>query len=434
VRILVVSHAYPTRRASGHGIFVHRWNLGLRAAGHDVRVLQMVQWAPPWPFHAFDRSWRDSRAMASEFLSSCDGIPLHHPRTFTPRPSRWFPGDAWDRESNTLIQYCRRDPDLAGADVIVGHFLIPDGYHAVRLGAALGIPVAAVAWGDDAHAWPEERPYWRRRLHEVLDIVDLPVACSQRLAVDANRWLDAPRTDWAVVYGGVDVDQFQPPPDRAAVRRRAPVTLLQSLPGNARVLLMIGQRVRAKGYIEMLNVWEQIAKRAPEWHLVAAGADWGDVDLEAEIARRGLSRSAHWIGPLPAESMPSLLQAADGFVLPSHNEGLSLTMLEAMATGLPTIATDVGGHAEVIRSPDEGWLIPARSEPALARAVNELIDNADERARRGAAARAAALRIGSPAQNASRLAALLAALVSSPRRAVRRARAGAMDQLTTTQA
>lgn len=417
MRFLVVSHAYPTRESSGHGIFVHRWNLGLREAGHDVHVVQPGQWFPPWPLRALDRSWKENHAVASSFLPSHEGIPIHHPRTFTPRPSRWFGSDAWDREADSIIRYCRRTPGLARADAVIGHFLVPDGYHAVRLGHALGVPVAGVAWGDDVHAWPHERPYWRQRLREVLRDVHLPVACSARLASDANRWLETPRPDWEVVYGGVDIETFCPPADRALARRSAPAPLLRALAADAKVLLMVGQRVRAKGYLEMLDVWSELRQEAPGWHFIGAGADWGDVDVVREIERRGLFDVAHWIGPLPADHMPSLLRAADGFVLPSHNEGLSLTMLEAMATGLPTVATDVGGHAEVILSSDEGWLIPPHRPDALARAVRELTSSAHERERRGAGARRAALRIGSPAQNASRLAQRISHLVSSPRRA-----------------
>lgn len=369
--------------------------------------------------------------MASAFLPSRDGIPIHHPRTFTPRPSRWFPGDAWDREADSIIRYCRQHPALARADAVVGHFLVPDGYHAVRLGQALGIPVAGVAWGDDVHAWPDERPYWRQRLREVLRDVHLPVACSERLANDANHWLETPRADWEVVYGGVDIDTFFPSEDRVLARRSAPVPLLRALPADAKVLLMIGQRVRAKGYVEMLDVWSELRRQAPGWHFMGAGADWGDVDISGEIDRRGMSDVAHWIGPLPAEDMPSLLRAVDAFVLPSHNEGLSLTMLEAMATGLPTIATDVGGHAEVITSSDEGWLIPPHRPDALARAVRELTSSAHERERRGAGARRAALRIGSPAQNASRLAQRLSQLVSSPPRATATSPSAPATRLTT---
>ena len=414
LRVLCVSHAYPRRTATGHGIFVHRWNVGLQQLGVDVRVLQLAEWAPPWPLSEVDAAWRRGRTAYRDMVAECENIPVYHPRTFLPRPSRFFRGDPWEREARALIDFCQARPALRAADIVIGHFMVPDGYHAMQLGRALGIPVAAVAWGDDVHAWPAERPYWRERLREVLSAIDVPIACSQRLADDANGWLDTPRDDWRVVYGGVDLKTFFPAPDRALARREAPVELVRCLPQDQPIVLMVGQRVRAKGYLDLLGAWERLAAGAEGWHLVMAGADWGDVDLVAEIATRDLSGRVHWIGPQPAESMPALLRAVDAFVLPSHNEGLSLTMLEAMATALPTIATDVGGHAEVITASSEGWLVPARDVSALEGALRGMISNEDDRLRRGRGGRQAALRIGSPADNATRLASILRGALRGP--------------------
>jgi len=100
-------------------------------------------------------------------------------------------------------------------------------------------------------------------------------------------------------------------------------------------------------------------------------------------------------------------------VLPSHNEGLSLSVLEAMASGLPTITTNVGGHAEVMRTSGDGWLIPPQAPAALERALAELMTNEDERRNRGANARRAAERIGSPLDNARKLAGILESMIAS---------------------
>jgi glycosyltransferase involved in cell wall biosynthesis len=403
VKILAVSHAYPSRTASGHGIFVHRLHQGLVAAGADVHVLQLVDWSPPWPLELALPDWRQSAQRRRALHARLDGIAVHHPAVFTPRPSRFFSGDPWQRQVDALVDYCAGRPELRGADVVLGHFLVPDGYHALRLGRALSLPVAAIAWGDDVHAWPEERATWREKLEVVLAEIDLPIACSERMARDANTWLASPRSDWHVVYGGVDTDAFHPPTDRAADRARAFANWPSLRGEGARVLLMLGQRVRAKGYAELLDAWSNVSPEAPGWHLAMAGADWGDFDVVREIEARGLGETAHWLGLYPGEEIAALLRASDAFVLPSHNEGLSLSLLEAMATGLPCIATDVGGHAEAIRQAGEGWLIPPRDTAALERALRELTAPDAPRQAIGRCARSAAERIGSPAQNARRL-------------------------------
>ena len=416
MRLLCVSHLYPRKDISSAGVFIHRLNRGLRALGVDVHVLQLAEWAPPWPMSALLPAWRESRERRRTMRDTVDGIPVHHPETFTPRPSRFFSGDVWDRDVRALVSYCRRR-GLGRADAVIGHFMVPDGYHAMHLARALDLPVAAMAWGDDVHAWPEERDYWRRRLIEVLSGVDRPIGCAARIVRDGNSWLAHPRADWSVVYGGVDLERFRPAVDVAAHRRRALPDLPAVHASRAKVLLMLAQPVTAKGYIELLDAWAATAPSAPDWHLVMAGANWGNVDVPAEARARGLDERAHWIGPREAESVPELLRASDAFVLPSHNEGLSLSMLEALASGLPTVATDVGGHAEVIRSADEGWLVPPRDVPSLGAALRELTGSEEARARRARHARLAAERIGSPDANARHLLAALEALIAHhPRR------------------
>ena len=371
-----------------------------------MQVLQLSEWAPPPPLSQLYPPWREARAHSRSLLEEMDGIRIHHPVVVTPRPSRFFPEHPWMRESRSLIKFCMRRRDLASADVVVGHFMVPDGLHALHLGRALGLPVAAVAWGDDVHIWPERSPLWRAGLVEVLEGVDLPIACSQRLVMDGNAWLKSPRNDWEVVYGGVDLERFNPERSRAAARSVLLEQVAVTLPSDSLIMLMVGQPVVEKGYLELLDAWTALAPMNPQWHLVMIGGA-GPLDVRSMLRDRNLAARAHWIGMQPAERMPDIMRSADGFVLPSHNEGLSLSVLEALATGLPTIATAVGGHAEVIDSEEEGWLIPPRNEPSLRAALHQLMTREDERKRRGLGGARAARRIGSPRDNSARLLQLL---------------------------
>jgi glycosyltransferase involved in cell wall biosynthesis len=427
VRLLVVSHNYPRRSSTGSGLFIHRLNRGLRKHGVDVQVLQRADWAPPWPLSALTHEWRENRAFRADLLSELDGVPIHHPETVHPRPSRFFDPDIWERQIRTLVRYVQRRPELARADAVMGHFMIPDGYHAVRLADALGLPALAMAWGDDVHAWPEGNVDWAARLRTVLRDCDQLIACSRRLATDGAAWADHP-TSWEVLYAGTDLDRFHPP--SLAERREArALPVLAGLPPNARILLMIGQPVTAKGYVELLDAWQAVSDVREGWWLLMAGASWGNVDVAREVAARGLASTARWLGPQPADTIPALLRASDAFVLPSHNEGLSLSVMEAMATALPVIATDVGGHGEILTDGENGWLIPARDTAALERALRELLRDTDEANRRGSAARRTIESIGTPDDSAARLAEILHRTVArrtagSPMRRTASAQAG----------
>ncbi len=87
--------------------------------------------------------------------------------------------------------------------------------------------------------------------------------------------------------------------------------------------------------------------------------------------RLGLSELVHFLGH--REDIPDLLGAMDIFVLPSHSEGVSLALLEAMAAGLPVIVSDVGGLPEVVRHGENGLVIPVKDPQALAQALEKLL-------------------------------------------------------------
>jgi glycosyltransferase involved in cell wall biosynthesis len=127
------------------------------------------------------------------------------------------------------------------------------------------------------------------------------------------------------------------------------------------------------------------------------------LDLLNEARVRGLDSCVHWLGCLPPERMPDLYCAVDAFVCASHNEGLSNSMLEAMATGLPIVVTDVGGHAEIVADGVNGQLVPSREVDKLAAALEEVLTNRESSARLGRAARQRALEIGTPHTNAAHL-------------------------------
>jgi glycosyltransferase involved in cell wall biosynthesis len=102
-------------------------------------------------------------------------------------------------------------------------------------------------------------------------------------------------------------------------------------------------------------------------------------------ASLGLAERVHFLGN--RRDVPDLLGAMDIFVLPSHSEGVSLAVLEAMAAGLPVIVSEVGGLPEIVRHEENGLLIPPKDPEALAKSLAQLLDSPDLAKRLGAKAR-----------------------------------------------
>jgi glycosyltransferase involved in cell wall biosynthesis len=101
--------------------------------------------------------------------------------------------------------------------------------------------------------------------------------------------------------------------------------------------------------------------------------------------------------------MPDLYHACDAFVLASHDEGLSNAFMEALASGLPSVATRVGGHADAVRDGEEALLVPPRDVPALTAALRTVMTDPKRASRLAQRAPEVAVRLGTPTENTHRL-------------------------------
>jgi glycosyltransferase involved in cell wall biosynthesis len=116
-----------------------------------------------------------------------------------------------------------------------------------------------------------------------------------------------------------------------------------------------------------------------------------DVSADARrcVERQGVSESVRFAGAQPPEAIASWLKAADLAVQPSHFEAMGLAAAEAMAVGLPVIATDTGGYRDFVRHEENGLLVPPQNVSALASAITRLMTDAPLRAALGRRARSA---------------------------------------------
>lgn len=151
--------------------------------------------------------------------------------------------------------------------------------------------------------------------------------------------------------------------------------------------VFVGSVSRAKGIHCLLRATE-LAMQPWTVDLIGPEGEQGFLAwLKSEILSRGLSERINILGLIVGEERDRLLDSADGFVLPSLTEALPMAMLEAMAAGLPVVATKVGSIPEVIRDGFEGRLVNPEDPVALARALDELAGDESARLKMGEIAR-----------------------------------------------
>ena len=230
---------------------------------------------------------------------------------------------------------------------------------------AAGVPVRI----HGEHGWDIQDPEGRRRRYRLVRRMYRPfvnhyIALSQHLTGYLQQQVGVPEEAISQVYNGVDTGRFHP---------GAPAAIA-GCPFQPPDHWLIGSVGRLEAIKDPLNLARAFI-RALTLHpaavqhlrLVVVGDGAMRPQVEALLVAAGVHKLAWFAGELA--DVPQLMRSLDCFVLPSRAEGVSNTILEAMATRLPIVATRVGGNVELIESGMTGTLVPASDPDALARAI-----------------------------------------------------------------
>lgn len=194
---------------------------------------------------------------------------------------------------------------------------------------------------------------------------------------DAVR-LDVERTErnWKgkvrKIYNGVDPIAEWTEGERQSFRAR------EGIPAGVPVVLCVSNFYPYKGHTDLIGAASLVAGNVPDVLFLLVGRDAGTLEACMRLSReKGLEHSVRFLGS--RQDVPDLIRASDLFVHPSHEEGFSNAILEAMAGGKPVVAYDVGGNPEAIRDGETGHLVPLRLPEALADAMLRLLRNPERR-------------------------------------------------------
>jgi glycosyltransferase involved in cell wall biosynthesis len=187
------------------------------------------------------------------------------------------------------------------------------------------------------------------------------------------------------IPNGVDVTRFA----TASPARKAALRKSMNLPLHD-LFVYTGRLAQGKGLQILLNVWQKLAGRRPDAHLLLVGSGQGyasscEAELKQFVVQNHLLDRVTFTGSV--DNVEDYLQAADFFVLPSQNESFGLSLLEGMACGLPCIATAVGGMAEIVDDGVDGRLVPYGDMDSLLEAMEQFLVEPEHAAAFGRAAR-----------------------------------------------
>ena len=209
---------------------------------------------------------------------------------------------------------------------------------------------------------------WTDRYSDLTTVICTPAVRSyvERGAVPANKI--------AVLYNGVNSRSFRTD-SRARNRLRKELNLQDQF-----VWLAIGRFEKAKAYPNMIRAFVKVvAETSEKPMLLICGRGSLENEIREQVRESGIDKYVNFIGVRP--DIADVMNAADGFVMSSYLEGLPMVLLQASAIGMPIVATDVGGNAEIVIDGVNGYTVPPGDDEALARGITRVMElSAEDRA------------------------------------------------------
>jgi glycosyltransferase involved in cell wall biosynthesis len=223
----------------------------------------------------------------------------------------------------------------------------------------------------------------KRAAHRALyrlgvELVDGVIAVSDDTA-SAFRAVAGRRGRVEVVCNGVDVERFPAAVDRRAMRASL------SVGDDHHLMTMVGTFKRQKGQTYLIEALTQLAPEFPRLRLALAGDGVLREAVERQVSANGLDDRVSFLGT--RRDVDAILAASDSFVLPSLWEGLPVALVEAMASGLPVVATEVSGSKQIVVDGVSGRLVPPGDPSALSEAIRSILVDEQGAAAMGRAGR-----------------------------------------------
>jgi glycosyltransferase involved in cell wall biosynthesis len=273
----------------------------------------------------------------------------------------------FERDIDELANEVKHRHAAEPFDVVHAQYGYPTGYAALRAARELGLPCVISIQGGDGHWVGDCCGTHRRAMQTVCRDADAVIIGSDSFAGEVTERLDVPRDVFTIIPGAVDTSRFHPSSDRRLGDLNEPPRLLYHGRVDAR-----------KGVLELLDAVTLLRGAGRDFSLQISGIgpDYEETKRRAE-GMAGVSVTGH----ADYFAAPNIYRSADVFVSPTHAEGFSNTILEAMASGLPIVSCEAVGVVDCLQHERDALLVPVSDVRALAAAIARLLDGAPLRRR-----------------------------------------------------
>ncbi|MHB8624061.1 MAG: glycosyltransferase family 4 protein [Sulfuricaulis sp.] len=363
--IITLTTFFPNSADRQRAVFVE--NL-VRAMQRMCRITVIAP-VPITPPFRWVRHWYTQTQIA--WKENINGIEVRHPRIIVIPKLGWLSGVGYFLGIMPILRRVRKK---SGKLVVHVHCAYPDGVGVALAARVLGLPYVITAHGSDINVYAR-RYGLRRQIRWAMRGAKGIIAVSHDLEGKIHRLLrsDVPNVEH-IPCAGYDPGHFFPRESRM-IRNQLGITT------QGRLAVFVGKLVPIKGVNILIAAWARLHDSGAVTEsdqLVIIGEGKCREALEGQVSDAGLIDRVRFIGSIPHHEVSRWIAAADTLCLSSHNEGTPNVIVEAMACGVPVVATGVGGVPEIVIEGVNGRLVkpgdPAEFAQAIQRVLTQVWD------------------------------------------------------------
>jgi glycosyltransferase involved in cell wall biosynthesis len=348
MRVAVITRYFPTSHEpwAGHSAYQ---TLRFLARRCELKVFYPESQYPPL------LTPRSRAGRRIDFEHRPEGVDVEY-IAYPALPAISRPVNGWSAARSILSGVRAWKPEI-----ILNYIVYPDGDAALRVARSLRVPLVVTAIGSDLNVIP---PLCEGLTRRVLREADYTITVSGDLLRTARR-LGAPVERSRAVLNGCDTGIFRP-------RDRGQARMSLGLPSDVEAIVYVGRLDMAKGLSELVSAVAGLRDRRSKVHCYIVGDGPARQQLLDAIAANGVAGHVTLVPSCPTDGVATWMAACDLITLPSYREGCPNVVIEALASGRPVVATEVGGIPELMDN-SCGRLVPSRDAASLTAGLEEVL-------------------------------------------------------------
>ena len=355
---------FPCKRHPLSAIFFANLMKELAPKVEELMVVTPRPYIPKF-MAKFKKRW--SRWYLDPMISKENGMEIIRPYVLSLR------GISFVGINGLLMQYSlffllKKIINKRKIDMILGYNMLPDGIATVRLAKMFKLPVGIWAIGSDINDYANYNLINHYLVKKSIEASQIIFTESRDLENKIKQF-SSKSIDIRTFYKGIDVSNFQNPPPKNVLTKKL------QLDPEKRHMLFVGRLTSEKGVFELAEAFNAIARDYHDINLILVGEEIEKEKLVAKFKEAKVLNRVLFKGNSPYKEIAYYMKISDILVLPTWAEGLPNVVMEAMATGLPVVATNVGGIPEILEDGVTGLSVPAKNVVKLTEAIIKMLED-----------------------------------------------------------